>query len=534
MCNEGVSKDSKCLRGWPRLLHFTVDSKTPVFACLAICLLAAAIYSPVLTCGFVNFDDPMYVTMNPNVNQGFTWAGLKAALFSSPNSYYHPLTWVSLMLDATVAGGSRPSVFHLTNLLLHVFNCGLLFWLTRSFGLNAWAGLLTTALFAWHPMNVESVAWVSERKGLLSTSFALLSIGFYCRYARSAGMRPYLLALGAMVLSLLSKPMMVTLPLIFALLDYWPLGRLGAGVNGQKPKPTLLAHVGTLTFEKLPFIAVSGVFCIFTFVNEQDAGNVNSIPAMKALTMSCLAYGEYVAKALVPVNLCPIYPVTLSAGNGFVVLGFASAISAVLVCVRKEKPVLVGFLWFLVGLLPVINIVPHGQWRIADRYAYFPFIGLFLALAWVVAAPRPKRIQNPLMLAVAGFLVACLTLTQLQTRVWKNDRSLYEHTLRVTEDNWFALNNMAWALAMEGSPNKEDLVRAVQLADEACRLTRYQDLNLLDTLYHCQLKGGHPEEAERITDRELLLAAHQQRKDYYKTLVEQKRMFIQPVKRNSQ
>jgi protein O-mannosyl-transferase len=387
---------------------------------LLLALATLALYAPVAWHPFIHFDDNRYVTENAQVQAGLTLAGAKWAFTTLHAANWHPLTWLSHMLDVQIFG-ENPGAHHLVNAALHAANAALLFlalaWMTGAPGRS----LAVAALFAAHPLHVESVAWVAERKDLLSTLFGLLAL---CAYARER--RRMWLVSSLFALSLLAKPMWVTFPFLLLLLDFWPLGR------------------GLRLGEKLPLVALSVGSSAITLI-AQTAGNaVTALPLSLRLENAIVAYVQYLGKAFVPWPLAIFYPhqgYALPAWEVASSLLLLAAISAVTVAQRKERPwLLVGWLWFLGTLVPVIGVVQVGAQAMADRYTYLPLVGLFVALAWTIRRP-----------AVAGAaLAACCALTLQQLGYWSSHEALFRHALAVTPDNAVGEGVLSEGLLREG------------------------------------------------------------------------------------
>lgn len=407
---------------------------------LCVLLIAAvlAVYFPVTNFGFTNFDDPDYVTQNPRVLAGLSFGNILWAFRT-----WHPLTWISLMLDVTLFGKS-PSGFHLTNLALHIANCVFLFLLVRKMTGALWRSLIVAALFALHPIQVESVAWIAERKGLLSTLFALLSLWFYVDYAKSktdndkAGSRTLYLSLFFFTLGLLSKPILITLPCVMLLLDFWPLNRL----NSIFPLRNWLPFAK----EKIPFFVLSALSAIVTTFFQKEAGALQTVTGYalsSRIENAFVGYIHYLIKILWPTSLVTPYPRVFHWPTLMVLLAalVVIALCAQAIWARRRHPFLfTGWFWFFGILIPVIGLVQVGAQSVADRYAYLPSIGLFIIAVWGVTellsrVSLPKAV--PATLAVL-ILVACSLRTHDQLGYWRNSGTLFEHAIRVSENNWLA------------------------------------------------------------------------------------------------
>jgi Flp pilus assembly protein TadD len=438
--------------GWPAI-------------CLVLAVVTVAVYWPATRGEFLNFDDGYYFSNNPHVQSGLSWDNIRWAFTTGYAANWHPLTWLSLMLDVELFGRG-PFGPHATNLLWHAANTVLLFLLLRRWKLGDGPSALAAGLFALHPLHVESVAWVSERKDVLSAFFGLLSLMMYTDYAeeyRVHGSRCkacYCLALFFYMLGLMSKPMLVTLPLVMLLLDYWPLGRCsGFTVLGSGSAPSLQRFNSStlkgLLVEKIPFLVMTLVSCVITYEAQQRGGTViplSHFSFAERVGNAFVSYARYLEKALWPVVLADPYP---HPGRWPVAQVLSAAGLMLLLCVlavawRRRCPfVLVGWFWFVGMLIPVIGLVQVGDAALADRYTYLPLIGLFLILAAGIGTLSTKRAGSRAWasLGVAALLVACGWRTRLQLAYWQNSEALFHHTLAVTDHNYAAYNNLGTWLA---------------------------------------------------------------------------------------
>jgi tetratricopeptide (TPR) repeat protein len=383
------------------------------------------IYAPALRNGFVGYDDPEYVTSNPHVNTGFSRENVVWAFTAAHSSNWHPLTWLSHALDCKLYG-LNPVGHHLTSVLLHAANTLLLFWFLNAATGAVWRSALVAALFGLHPLHVESVAWVAERKDVLSTFFGMLAMLAYLR--RRAVLVAVLLACG-----LMAKPMLVSLPLLLLALDWWPLQRKFS-IAG-----------------KLPLFGLAAAASAMTIWAQRQSGSIAAIdglPLGLRLSNAVVSYVEYLGKAIWPARLAVLYPFPVAGIPAWRVTASAAlliAITALVIVFRKQRPwLLVGWCWYLVTLAPVIGIVQAGMQSMADRYLYIPMIGLLIAMAWEL---------SPRAIPVAGVLVvACAVLTWRQIPVWHDGVTLFEHTLAVTQNNFIAQNNLGVELDRRGQP----------------------------------------------------------------------------------
>jgi len=445
-----------------------VTVRPPIPAWLLVVLLALvtlALYCPALRCDFVTFDDPSCVAANPHVQGGLHWAAVKWAFTDTKqHGYWAPVLWLSHML-ACQFFGLNPWGHHLINILLHAANTTLVFLLFRHLTGGTWRCCLLAMLFAVHPLRVESVAWVTERKDVLSTCFGLLSLMCYARYAELQRLKSpvqswkpqfrlvptfYLLSLCLLALGLMSKPMLVTWPFVLLLLDYWPLRRFN---------DFSLPQCGHLLAEKIPFFALAILLSLITFLAQQHGGAViavSSLPLSARVGNALISYCRYLGMTFWPAHLAFFYPhpgywplskVLLAAG---LLLG----ISAILFRRRHRQPyLLVGWLWFVGTLVPVIGLTQSGEQALADRFTYVPVIGLLMAIIWGAHDSIIRHRRFPVLttsVAAAAGLILCLGLTRRQIGYWQDSETLYRHALAVTENNHLAHNNLGIVLRDKG------------------------------------------------------------------------------------
>jgi protein O-mannosyl-transferase len=396
-------------------------------------------FSPVLRDGFTSYDDPEYVTDNPHVTTGLSWENTAWAFTAAHSSNWHPLTWLSHQLDCTLYG-LKPAGHHLTSLLLHVVNTLLLFlWLSGATGRRGPSAFVALA-FGLHPLHVESVAWVAERKDVLSTMFGLLALLAYTAYARKPAAGRYLAVFALFAASLLSKPMLVTLPLLLLLIDWWPLGRRG---------------VRRLVLEKIPLLVLVALSAAATIWAQRQGGAVvavEQLPLGLRLANAAVSYVRYLAKTVWPVNLAVFYPFPLHGIAAWKVVASVAAVAMVtagVILLRKRSPwLVVGWCWYVAALLPVIGIVQVGMQAMADRYMYIPMIGLLIAIAWECAGMKWAPAA-----AIAALLV-CAVLSWRQAQVWRNGLTLFAHAVEVTRDNFVAHDNLGVELDRNGEFDK--------------------------------------------------------------------------------
>ena len=433
-----------------------------------LALITAGVYWPVTGFDFTNYDDPDYIIYNPMVQHGVTGQSVAWAFTTDHASNWHPLTWISHTLDCDLYG-LKPGGHHLTSLLFHVANTVLLFLLLEGLTGAMWRSALVAALFAWHPLHVESVAWVSERKDVLCAFFWLLTLMAYGKYvikSKGAGARPrspkskvfwYGAALVFFALALLSKPMAVTLPFVLLLMDYWPLQRSSEfGVRSAELKTGIKRNTTAwLIVEKIPFFVLAGAECAATVWAQKAANSVvaaATLPVPDRVANALVGYILYLWKTVWPTDLAVPYPFShdwtfvQAAGAGMLL----TLITVGVVWRRKTEPFLaVGWFWFIGTLVPVIGLVQVGLQFMADRYTYIPLMGVFIMVAWSIPArwavwPRPGLVFATVVGAV---LVVLLMVTWVQLFYWQNSVTLFTHTAAVTENNILAEYNLAEALA---------------------------------------------------------------------------------------
>jgi tetratricopeptide (TPR) repeat protein len=423
------------------------------------------VYLPMLWHGFVNYDDPDYITGNTHVTGGLTWANVVWAFTSNDASNWHPLTWLSHMTDWQMFG-SNAGGHHLVNLLLHTANTLLLFLLLKKLTGALWRSALVAALFAWHPLHVESVAWASERKDVLSAFFWMLALLAYVRYAqvkKSLNPHPstlnYSLALIFFACGLMSKPMVVTLPFVLLLLDFWPLGRMRNAECGMR-------NVASLLLEKIPFFALSLASCLITYHAQSGAlWSSNSLTFHFRLANALMSYVRYISKLFWPTDLALIYPYPHFwpfAGVVFVT-GLLAMLSVIFILQAKRFPYLaVGWFWFLGTLIPAIGLVQVGVQSMADRYTYLPSIGFFILVVWGVNDLLNAQPQKIKIAALAGsaVLIGCLICTSMQLRYWRSSPELFLHTVKVTTDNYAAEDCLGKALENIGKNDEAEKLYA--------------------------------------------------------------------------
>ncbi len=437
-----------CMRGESYL--DALGRRAEIYICVLLIAVVVAVYWPVQGYEFLNYDDDVYVTDNYRVLSGFSWDGLGWAFSTFHGANWHPLTWLSLMFDAQLFGLNAGG-YHWTNVLIHALSTVVLFLVFYRMTGALWRSGIVAVLFGLHPLHVESVAWIAERKDVLSGFFWMVTLWMYAVYAERLGWWRYLLVVLFFVLGLLSKPMVVTLPFVLLLLDYWPLGRYER------------SSWWVLIREKLPLIvlsAASSVITVFAQGKGQAISPLDALPFMRRLANALVSYVVYLRKLFVPVDLAVFYPYPQEFPL-YEVLGaflFLGVITYLAWRFRKEAPYAVtGWLWYLGMLVPVIGLVQVGSQALADRYTYLPLIGIFLLLAWGGAATLKKIQQNrtchniyfPHLFFVALILTNSV-VTVFQLSMWKDSVTLFRHALKSDPENPILHNNLGAALLNNG------------------------------------------------------------------------------------
>jgi protein O-mannosyl-transferase len=466
-----------------------------IVVAVSLCLAAAVIlvYGKAKNFDFVGYDDELYVTQNQYVQKGISLEGIKWAFTTFRSANWHPLTWLSHMLDCELYG-LNPTGHHWTSIELHIANTLLLFFILFKMTGTLWQSAFAAALFALHPLHVESVAWVSERKDVLSTFFGLLCIGAYCLYVKKSSVPYYMLAVSLLILGLMAKPMLVTLPFVLLLLDFWPLKRMQFQrnfiPNSIKPIEKVIRSNCRIIIEKIPFFILVGGACIVTFFAQKSEGAVKALwalPMKYRIENAVVSYVTYIFKAIWPHKLAVFYP---HPGNTLPWWQFAGgALLIIAVCyggiksAKKYPYILVGTLWYLGTLVPVIGLVQVGDQAMADRYTYIPLIGIFIIVSWGISdlfkligdqrlgvgspvfAQRAmpgkqkseilsgatklfnKRRFRKIFFGISALIILfALSWTSfLQLNTWKNGITLFEHAVSVTKNNYQAYNNLGKA-----------------------------------------------------------------------------------------
>jgi len=442
-----------------------MSRNTAIFIYLLLTIATLTVFYPVQNHDFVNFDDQLYILDNPNVQAGLSLKSIYWALTSAHLCNWHPLTWVSHMLDYDLYG-LNPKGHHLNNLLFHIANSLLLLaFLNRMTG-ALWRSVFVAALFALHPLHVEPVAWVSSRKDVLSTLFWLLTMWFYAYYTELPNLKRYFLVLLFFIFGLMSKPMLVTLPFVFLLLDYWPFRRFAFKVSQYANKvalPKLISGSSNLSLpvlilEKAPFLVLSIGSSIITYLSQQSCGAVKSLETISLklrIINALVSYTIYFGKTIWPHDLIFFYPYPKIHSQWFYIgAGFflATLFLSVIYLAQRHPYLTVGWLWYVGTLVPVIGLVQVGSQAMADRYTYIPLIGLFIMIAWGIPRLFKNWHYQRMFLFISGgtlilFLIIC---SSMQVRHWKNTKALFEHAIDVTERNYSLYKGLSIYLTKQG------------------------------------------------------------------------------------
>ena len=531
---------------------------------LVLALAVRVVYSPVHGYSFVNYDDPDYVTQNPHARAGISIDSIIWAFKTTSIGNWHPLTWLSHMLDMELFG-TNAGGHHVTSMLLHLANTLLLFAIFKRMTGAVWQSAFVAGVFALHPLNVESVAWIAERKNVLSTLFWLLTIVAYLRYVKKPSIVRYLPALIFFAMGLMSKPMLVTLPFVLLLLDYWPLERFNVDLSVKdSSRLKIFSH---LLLEKLPFFVLSAVSSVVTFMSQSDVGalkNTVLYPAGIRFANADISYWMYLRKMVWPDSLAVFYPHPVSGIQIPQVIAAIVILSVISMLVtrytKSHKYLAVGWLWYVGTLVPVIGLIQVGDQAMADRYAYVPLIGLFIMVSWGIADLLSKWPYKKTILAIstAAILVSLVVSSRAQLRYWQNSITLFEHAIDVTDNNWLGHHNLSHALMDEdrpdeafihtkevirikpgyiyavatqawlhtGYPDKEfyNPTEAIRLAELVCRTNDFKNPLFLETLGAAYAAAGRFPEAVSITQKAVELAKRSQPDNVVKEI--QKRLLL--------
>jgi tetratricopeptide (TPR) repeat protein len=416
---------------------------TVAIVAIFIAVLAIAPYLQTLRYGFVEYDDPLYVIHNPHVEHGLNRTSIEWAFTTFRTGNWHPVTWLSHLLDADLWGANAGG-HHLTNALLHGGNAVLLFFVLMQMTRSLWRCALVSVLFAVHPLHVESVAWISERKDVLSTFFGLLALWAYVGYARSSSIRRYLLVVVLFILSLMAKTMWVTFPFLLLLLDIWPLQRwkLWPIDSSTSQSLQLKAVVRRRVFlEKVPLLVIAAAFCVVAMLSQREGRaviNLADFPIGARIGNVIVGYTLYLAKLIFPIKLSFLYPLRIHSISSVA----CSALVLLVVTIttvryrHRDPALLIGWLWFLGTLIPVIGFVQIGWQTIADRYSYLPSIGIFIMGAWSIPAQLPSLWRRSSITLGSVFLALLIAKTWRQVSYWQDTSTLYLHAVQVTRHNF--------------------------------------------------------------------------------------------------
>lgn len=458
------------------------QNRKRLLICAGLSLVILVTFWPVIHCGFVNYDDPYYVLQNSHIQQGFSINSLGWAFTTGHAGNWHPLTWISHILDVNLFG-LNPAGHHLTNLILHVLNANLVFLIFLRMSGAIWRSALVAALFALHPLHVESVAWISERKDVLSTFFWGLTLLAYLGYVARPTVTKYLLIAVSFSLGLMAKPMLVTVPCLLLLLDFWPLRRIATGrrilgfdlsspdaaAEGAPPLPRV--PLARLIVEKIPLFLLTAISCLVTvWAQRRTVMPLEGISVLVRICNAMTSYCRYVYKMIWPQRLIVHYPYPglWSIWPLLLVAFTLASFTYVAIRLARLRPyVIVGWLWFLGTLIPTIGLIQVGTQSMADRYSYVPLIGLFLIIAWgAYDLSTHLGLRSP-VLAGAGMVVlaACAATSRSQLAHWRSGRTLFQHAVNIVPDDYLAQYNLGVATLDEG-----DLDRARELFEKSAHI----------------------------------------------------------------
>lgn len=457
--------------------------------CLLLFLLTLALYNPISHAPFLNFDDSSYV-QNAHVRKGLNWRTFAWAFKTRDLSNWQPLAWLSHALDVQIFG-QAPAGHHYVNVLLHALNAVLLFLLFEGITGATWRSFMLAALFAVHPINVESVAWISERKNVLSMLFFLIGLMAYVHYARKLSVWRYSLVFIAFALGLMTKPQVITFPFVLLLMDFWPLDRFPrSGSQALDEVQRFPSQTITWLLEKLPLLALSAASALITMKMQTDAIHLE-LPLRIRVENAVISYMKYLGKALWPRDLALLYPHPMFAINGLhaVIAGAVLiAITVLVLIARRHRYLPFGWFWFLGTLVPMIGLVQAGVQGMADRYAYIPFIGLFVAVCWGLADFAESRyLPDAVVAAASGLaLVALFWVSHQQIGYWHDNVTLWSHTLAVTQKNFGAEDSLATALIAEGRTDE-----AAEHFRNALRINAADPIGNLNLAFYAQQHGNY-------------------------------------------
>jgi protein O-mannosyl-transferase len=449
------------------------DKSRKIAICIFLMIATFAVYWQATGYEFINFDDNEYLTNNQHVKSGLTGESIVWAFTKSHSANWHPVTWMSHMLDFELYELKAPG-HHLTSLLFHIANTLLLFWVLLKMTGAIWRSGMVAALFALHPLNVESVVWIAERKNVLSTFFWFLTFWAYVRYVEKPTIKKYGLVALFLTLGLMSKPMLVTLPFVLLLLDFWPLKRWGIHDQAENTHSEQTETFAKLVSEKIPlFLLVVGSI-IITYIAQKAGGAVRSVesfPLQERFMNAFVSYLSYLQKMLWPSGLSIFYPhpgSTLPVWKAVVCASILVGITFIVVKQIRRAPYLaVGWLWYLGTLVPVIGIVQVGEQAMADRYMYVPLIGIFIAMVWGLSDWAKNGKQKFLPISAGIFIPLLMALTWVQVSHWKNNITLFEHAIAATKNNYIAHDLLGYA-----QTNKGLLTKAIHNFNKAIEIKK--------------------------------------------------------------
>jgi protein O-mannosyl-transferase len=443
-----------------------------ILVCAGLVLATAAAYQPVFKNGFVNFDDDVYVTENSNIKNGFTWQSISWAFTSRYADNWHPITWLSHILDYKLFG-LNPAGHHLTNLTLHIINTLLLFFILQKMTGSTWPSAFVAILFAIHPLHVESAAWIAERKDVLSTLFWLLTMLAYWYYTQKPTLLRYFGTIILFSLGLTAKPMLVTLPFVLLLMDYWPLKR-----NADSK-----LSIFKLISEKIPFIVLAAISSVITYRFQTKFG-IDILPLSVRISNAAVSYISYIWKMIYPVGLSVFYPYPRGGIPGWEItlatVLFAAA--TITIISARRRYMLVGWLWYLGTLVPVIGLVQVGDQAMADRYTYLPLTGIFIMIAWSAAEIINRFKVRTILPGIisALIIIALLICTRIQLSYWRDSVTLFERALAITKNNYKMHYNLGYELISQG--HIDDGISHYRLAAEIAPENTHIRYNLANAL----------------------------------------------------
>lgn len=449
-----IAKQPAAVSSPPARLFISGEKRSAVL-CLLLALLTLAFYNPIVHNGFVNYDDNGYITENAHVRAGLTWDTVKWAFTSFDDSNWHPVTWLSHALDYQLFK-LNPAGHHYVSVLLHAGNAILLFLLLASATGFAWPSFMVAALFALHPVNVESVAWAAERKNVLSMLFFLLTMHAYGWYVRRVSVRRYAVVAALFAVGLMAKPEIITLPFVLLLWDYWPLRRMFGEPSAEDlPGATVRRSFSFLFLEKVPLLLLSAGSAAITLAAQRAGHALRAVPAWMRFGNAAVAYVRYIGKAFWPVHLAVPYPHPGRLLPVWEILASTAVLllfTGIVLRWRDHRYLVVGWFWFLGTLVPVIGLVQVSTQAMADRYAYLSYIGLFVCVIWGVTETARGWKISAVWLGVPAVLIlfALGVVTRHQLAYWHDSESLWTHTLSVTQRNYSAHDAFGHALADQG------------------------------------------------------------------------------------